>query len=267
MRYYAAWLCRFTACDPKQFEYPNVNAYCYCENDPINKIDPDGRAVRPANAESFNVLLSSLPAEARSIIVMDDNNFIDLNSVNEAYSQFSDSGNLQALRDIVADERVIDFYATETSYNFFNVEEGKNDKYDFQPPDRSNVYQELLSLYDLTEQEKQLYAQQLIENGFLDEITVTGDFGVALRPFNEQQPYPGGSISLTDNFQVYINPVGTTPTEKAINVGHELFGHIYMFFMGKDPRHTGGTGKPDGNPILEKQIGDRERESEFNFNH
>ena len=42
MRYYAAWLCRFISVDPLQFEYPNVNPYCYCENNPVNLVDPTG---------------------------------------------------------------------------------------------------------------------------------------------------------------------------------------------------------------------------------
>ena len=44
-RYYAAWLCRFISCDSKQFDYPQVNPYCYVLNNPVNLIDPDGRAV------------------------------------------------------------------------------------------------------------------------------------------------------------------------------------------------------------------------------
>ena len=42
-RYYTACLCRFTACDPKQFDYPNTNSYCYCFNNPITYTDPNGR--------------------------------------------------------------------------------------------------------------------------------------------------------------------------------------------------------------------------------
>jgi hypothetical protein len=42
-RYYAAWLCRFVSCDPLQHEQPNKTPYAYCNNNPINLIDPDGR--------------------------------------------------------------------------------------------------------------------------------------------------------------------------------------------------------------------------------
>jgi RHS repeat-associated protein len=172
MRYYAAWLCRFVSVDPLQFEYPNLNAYHYCTNNPIRFIDTDGRAVRLANAESFDVLLSSLPAEAKSMIIIDDNNFIDLNSVNAAYSQFSDSGNLQALRAIVADERIVDFNATSISYDYINVETGEKETYNFQPPSRENQFQTKLSEFNGTPEEKQLLAQYLLDIGIVDEFEV-----------------------------------------------------------------------------------------------
>jgi RHS repeat-associated protein len=42
MRYYAAWICRFVSVDPLQHEYPNLSPYVYCNNNPINLIDPTG---------------------------------------------------------------------------------------------------------------------------------------------------------------------------------------------------------------------------------
>jgi RHS repeat-associated protein len=50
-RLYAPWLCRFISCDPKIADYPQVNPYCYCLNNPINYIDPDGRDVWEVNDE------------------------------------------------------------------------------------------------------------------------------------------------------------------------------------------------------------------------
>ncbi len=246
--------------DPLAHKYPMFSPYVGFADNPIMFIDPDGQAIKVANTESFNVLLSSLPAEARSMIKMTNDNFIDATSVNAAYSQFSNSGNMQALRDIVADDRIVDFNATATSYNYISAETGKVVINDFESPIRANVHQELLSSFNGTPEKKQLYAQRLIQGGILDEVEVSGNFGAALRPSNAQEPYPGEQISPTANFQVYINPVGTTPTEQAKNVGHELFGHIYQFFKGKDPRHE----SPTSNPELNRQIIDREEESVIN---
>jgi RHS repeat-associated protein len=47
-RYYVPWLCRFISCDPKVGETPQQSPYNYCNNNPINLIDPDGQqAVEP----------------------------------------------------------------------------------------------------------------------------------------------------------------------------------------------------------------------------
>jgi RHS repeat-associated protein len=40
-RYYAAWLGRWTTCDPKGLT-PGINVYCYSSNGPTNLVDPDG---------------------------------------------------------------------------------------------------------------------------------------------------------------------------------------------------------------------------------
>ena len=74
-----------------------------------------------------------------------------------------------------------------------------------------------------------------------------------------QQLYPGGKTAKNYNFQVYRDPFATKK-ERATYVGHELFGDIYMQFIGKDPRHFDNT----SNPELSNQIISRENESETN---
>ncbi|MCT4648626.1 MAG: hypothetical protein N4A74_26800 [Carboxylicivirga sp.] len=41
-RYYASWLCRFVSVDPLKEERIWLNPYNYCQNNPINKVDPTG---------------------------------------------------------------------------------------------------------------------------------------------------------------------------------------------------------------------------------
>ncbi len=41
-RYYAPWLCRWTAVDPLENEYAPQSSYIYCSCNPLNSIDPSG---------------------------------------------------------------------------------------------------------------------------------------------------------------------------------------------------------------------------------
>ena len=85
-----------------------------------------------------------------------------------------------------------------------------------------------------------------------------------MRPTDEQKAFPGGEISPSKNFKVFINPLAT-PEEQAKTVGHEFDGHLFMCLIGKDPRHSGSTRTQYGNMELEKQIKEREHESIRNF--
>ncbi|MDR0829313.1 MAG: RHS repeat-associated core domain-containing protein [Prevotellaceae bacterium] len=44
-RYYWSWLGVFISTDPHWYKYPQLSPYNYCANDPINKIDIDGRDI------------------------------------------------------------------------------------------------------------------------------------------------------------------------------------------------------------------------------
>lgn len=59
---------------------------------------------------------------------------------------------------------------------------------------------------------------------------------------------------------MFVNPIGTTAEEQVKNVGHELYGHLYIFFVGGDPRHN------NTNVMLNSQIIEREKESINNLN-
>ena len=44
-RYYASWLGRWLTCDPKMQEGGSLNKYLYCNDNPVEYIDPDGKAI------------------------------------------------------------------------------------------------------------------------------------------------------------------------------------------------------------------------------
>ncbi|WP_243350199.1 DUF6443 domain-containing protein [Parabacteroides sp. FAFU027] len=47
-RWYDPTIGRWSAVDPLAEKYPNVSPYVYCENNPVNYIDPDGRSMKKA---------------------------------------------------------------------------------------------------------------------------------------------------------------------------------------------------------------------------
>ncbi len=249
--------------DPLAERYPSVGGYVYCAGNPVKLLDSDGAKVHVANTASFSVLLSSLPAGARSVIVLDKNLYIELSSVEEACRRNPTSKNLDILKRIVSDRRTVDFDATSKTYMYMDSS-GKIESKDFKEPKRSNEYQIRMRNYSGPKELRQQYSLVLLKQGLKDEIEVVGNFGATLRPTDEQKAFPGGEISPSKNFKVFINPLAT-PEEQAKAVGHEFDGHLYMYLIGKDPRHGGSTGTQDGNIELENQIKEREHESIRNF--
>ena len=263
-RWYDPAVARWWSTDPLAVKYPSLSSYVYVANNPLIFIDPDGRKIKIANDRTYNMLLSSLPSGVHRHIKRNRGGYIKRGSVRRALRKYGGSKNLQVLNTIVRDKRTVTLTATENSYQYTNAETGELATNNFEAPTRRNEFQYLLNSFDGTAEEKAAYAEQLKGLGFEDKVEVNGNFGATLRPADGQEPFPGGQVSTSENFEVYINPVGTTDSEQAENVGHELFGHLYFYFTGKDPRHGGTTGKLDGNQELENFIKEREDESRNN---
>ena len=235
-RYYEPTLALWYGVDALAEKYPNIGGYVYCAENPVKLVDVDGNIIRVANQQSFNLILKGLPANVRESIILNKNNTIDGSSVKKALEMSPNSGNLKALYSIVSDDRIVDFDATASSYQYINPETQSIVTYSFQEPIRENIFQELMSEFHGTEKEKMQYAELLNNVGILDETVVSGNFGATLRPQSAQGKYPGGQVSTTDNFNVFVNPVGTSTEEQVKNVGHELYGHLYIFFFWRRPK-------------------------------
>jgi len=59
-RYYASWLGRFIAIDPKQHSYQHLTPYNYVANSPLNNIDPDGMDIIPTDEETAKGVQESI---------------------------------------------------------------------------------------------------------------------------------------------------------------------------------------------------------------
>ena len=258
-RWYDPMLARTTTLDPLAEKYYSMSPYMWCAGNPVKYVDPTGETLHISNFESYQILTHSLPLWSREYVIMDENGYVDKEIINNELLKCSQSVNIQALISIVNDSRVVDFDATSTSFHYYNSQSDKEESYLFEAPTRINDFKQLMDAYDGDPNLKDSYAAILKSKGIEDMTTVNGNMGQALRPREAQTEYPSPKISISSNFQVYINPVGTTLLERVKAVGHELFGHIYMSLIGKDPRH----GK--NNSQLEEFINERERESISNF--
>ena len=47
---------RFTTLDPLAEKYPNISPYAYCNGNPVNFVDPDGRAIEEKSRKEWESL-------------------------------------------------------------------------------------------------------------------------------------------------------------------------------------------------------------------
>ncbi len=180
--------------------------------------------------------------------------------------EVSNSENLKSLQKIVADpDNTVRLYGLVEQYDFLSVNNEKKTKI-FEAPNRQNLYRELMESFSGDESMKAKYSETLIQQGIVDEYELTGNLGATLRPKKLTNVFPAGQMSMSNDVEIYISCKGTTTLEQVKTLGHELYGHTLFGISGLDPRHGGNTGRPDGNPTLEKQIIKSEMESEKNYN-
>ena len=266
-RYYEPRLSLWMSTDPMEEKYPATSSYCFEANNPIKYFDLDGLQLWVANNEAMSLLLHTLAPEDRGYVVRDKNEFIDSKILTEGVKHsVSNSENLKSLQKIVADpDNTVRLYGLVEQYDFLSVNNEKKTKI-FEAPNRQNLYRELMEGFSGDESMKAKYSETLIQQGIVDEYELTGNLGATLRPKRLTNVFPAGQMSMSNDVEIYISCKGTTTLEQVKTLGHELYGHTLFGISGLDPRHGGNTGRPDGNPTLEKQIIKSEMESEKNYN-
>ena len=266
-RYYEPRLSLWMSTDPMEEKYPATSSYCFVANNPIKYFDLDGLQLWVANNEAMSLLLHTLAPEDRGYVVRDKNGFIDSKILTEGVKHsVSNSENLKSLQKIVADpDNTVRLYGLVEQYDFLSVNNEKKTKI-FEAPNRQNLYRELMESFSGDESMKAKYSETLIQQGIVDEYELTGNLGATLRPKKLTTVFPAGQMSMSNDVEIYISCKGTTTLEQVKTLGHELYGHTLFGISGLDPRHGGNTGRPDGNPTLEKQIIKSEMESEKNYN-
>jgi len=72
-RHYDAALGRFSTMDPLAEKYYEVSPYAYCHNNPVNRVDPDGRKVIAADIHAKRNIINTLSKEEAKYVRFDDN--------------------------------------------------------------------------------------------------------------------------------------------------------------------------------------------------
>ena len=58
-RFYDPFTARFTTPDPLASKYPSISPYAYCANDPVNKVDPDGKDLVLIGANNSSITFTT----------------------------------------------------------------------------------------------------------------------------------------------------------------------------------------------------------------
>ena len=221
-------------------EYTWLKPYLYCAANPVMHIDPTGELILINNIEDQEVFKQLFPKKDREFIVFDKDGFIVQESL---ISHHSDSW---LYNSIIKMNSAQEITSINLSYGFYYKNDIGETNY--------------LDFGEIEYEDPEFEDTEFITTG----VTTgeTGNMGKTL--------FPGigisGQNSTDANTYVYINKrlstLGALET-----IGHELFGHVYIFYLTKDrieASHKFAPGLRDVNHKLVNNIKRARREIIFN---
>ena len=112
--YYPA-LCRFMTMDPLCEKYYSISPYAYCNDNPVNYVDPDGRKVEADKLSQKNIS-NTLTKQEVKFIRFDKSGVLDIRRLNKSKS-FSE--NMTALKALANSEVVYSFQVKDKDHAGF----------------------------------------------------------------------------------------------------------------------------------------------------
>ena len=189
--------------DPLMEKYPNVSPYVYCLGNPVNAIDTDGRKVKPVGELSLSIILNTLPQEARQYITLNDDGYIDFNTMAKYKGESANFSSLMTLVESNMDVTVTTLQETQYIRN-------------------GELFSEQFNQVQID--------AEFIDKGFQycsgNTTGEYGNLGVTYMPVN-------GSIGKEDahnpsSIHININPT-LSPVGAAETFSHECYGHALMY--------------------------------------
>ena len=221
----------FTTIDPLCEKYYHIYPYAYCGGNPVNRVDPDGRIIRPTNEDSYSLLLNTVPKKDRPYVQLTKTGVIDYALMN---SHKSNSHNYNDLLEMAKSDLTI---------NIGLVEE-------FQYKDNSGTLKSS-TLH---------YAETLDEFKDVDFKSVEGNIEGATGTLGQTLlPGKGTSDRNSPDNSIYVYVYSGSELSsmgKAEYLSHELYGHAYLYDRYRNRKSSAHHGKKDTeqNQILRKKI-------------
>jgi len=227
--------------DPMSDKYPSISPYAYCAWNPIKLVDPDGRDVWPTSDEAYQMILGTLPDEAREYVKLNKDGRID-RGLMELYS--SNSQNYNDLLEMVKSDCTIEV-SLANQYEYLD----KNGE--IKITDMASTY----SNPEIDASFKSNVPELPLDGPYSLSTGETGILGVTEMP--EASAY---NRSTNENVRVFINNK-LSPKGRAENLAHELYGHAFLYVTTGDVTLSiHSPGNVETNMVLRNRISNAQNE-------
>ena len=222
--------------DPMADKYPNISPYAYCAWNPVKLVDPDGRDVLPTSDEAFEMILRTLPSEARTYVQRNSEGYIDRDLINSYECGSSNFNDLKTLVNLDC-----------------GIEVSVSSQFDVLLPNGTVQTNKDFSLYEI-----------LVDPNFVDaEGTTISMYSTGEVGWSGVTQYPEASSSYpstNENIKVHINSQ-LSSQGRAEAFAHEFFGHAFIYATTGDVQASGhdfqthpNGGQYDANTNLTSRI-------------
>lgn len=97
---------RWSTPDPLAEKYYGISPYAFCNNNPVNFVDLDGREILPKGTNELLMIKNTIPSDMWKYIQVGENGFIDKNLINSV--TLETSSNFSSLQEMVNSSTIVE---------------------------------------------------------------------------------------------------------------------------------------------------------------